>query len=951
MYWELRSKIRSRALIPILRRAIAGRYGWLVLSALTFFKRFGIILAVSRSGLFDPKWYLASYSDVADSGIDPVRHYIDFGASEGRDPSPLFHTTHYQMRNPDVESSGFNPLVHYILYGEIEGRNPNPLFDVAWYYSRHSNLFERRESALLHYLEEGSFEGADPNPLFNSRWYLQTYAEVSSSGMNPLAHYLLQGASRGYRTTPFLLNNLQIWERKGAARSPTVAYKAEIARGRSDLISEIEKFRQIYQSRYFERLNSLVVACDETQLQHIDDCLSCLDSSRLDRMIEGSPLVSVIMAVRNREKLVADAIRSVLDQTYQNFELLICDDDSEDATREVCALFADPRVKLTRLKKRTGAAAARNACVGIAQGEYFAYLDSDNLWHPEFLGIMIAALRQSPGKLIAYANYFDTTISALGAVELRGIIGRPFDYELQLKNPFIDLNSIAHHRALYDTFGGFDDRLEALQDLHLVTKYAWARDALHVCRALNIYQRFEDVQRISDIESARISAIEVINNDLKHFYANGVRSTAPSWLKKVTVLSWDMTRNHFAKAHSVAEALSTHYQVKLISFRFSNAEIFRPLASERRSYELVALSGGKFPVFLETLCDAIEQMSGDVFYAIKPRLTSFGLSLLANCSTETPIFLEVNDLETLLEGKRIGKLHRTFRPEDIHTRLKEAANPQSLIWTQYLETLVTRLPTVFTHNENLNEHYGLKCLFMRNIKSEKVFNPSNFERPKIRKLLNLKDHEKMILFAGTVREHKGVNELVKFVMLHDNYKLFIVYSAETPELDRLRRNLPERVTLLSPRTPFDIASVNMAADAVVLWLDPREAVSHFQMPYKFTDAIAMGTPVIANSISDLSRLSNIVWTVPYADFDALDATLKRIFDNPLERQARSQSGRRLFQKEFTYHTVRQNIDLACNMTEIPSRYEVSEEFREMFFEFCERSGAQTHRIRSLVGRS
>jgi hypothetical protein len=80
------------------------------------------ILLVKSSGLFDEKWYLDEYPDVAAGGTDPVEHYLRFGAAEERDPSAQFSTQFYLRNNPDVAADGVNPLVHYIKFGKAEGR-------------------------------------------------------------------------------------------------------------------------------------------------------------------------------------------------------------------------------------------------------------------------------------------------------------------------------------------------------------------------------------------------------------------------------------------------------------------------------------------------------------------------------------------------------------------------------------------------------------------------------------------------------------------------------------------------------------------------------------------------------------------------------------------------------------------------------------------------------------
>ena len=81
---------------------------------------------VGLNALFDRAWYLNEYQDVANSGIDPVFHYLKYGAGEGRDPGPCFSTVWYLDEYNDVQSAGMNPLVHYLQYGQGEGRLPNP---------------------------------------------------------------------------------------------------------------------------------------------------------------------------------------------------------------------------------------------------------------------------------------------------------------------------------------------------------------------------------------------------------------------------------------------------------------------------------------------------------------------------------------------------------------------------------------------------------------------------------------------------------------------------------------------------------------------------------------------------------------------------------------------------------------------------------------------------------
>lgn len=124
-------------------------------------------------------------------------------------------------------------------------------------------------------------------------------------------------------------------------------------------------------------------------------------SSRTDR-----PLVSVVIPTFNRAELVKRALQSVLGQTYGNLEVLIVDDASTDNTAEVVGVIADPRIRYLRQQKNGGAATSRNIGVQSANGEFVAYLDSDDTWEPEKVARQMAAMlqRPTPSQVVCYTQ-------------------------------------------------------------------------------------------------------------------------------------------------------------------------------------------------------------------------------------------------------------------------------------------------------------------------------------------------------------------------------------------------------------------------------------------------------------------------------------------------------------------------------------------------------------------
>jgi glycosyltransferase involved in cell wall biosynthesis len=111
---------------------------------------------------------------------------------------------------------------------------------------------------------------------------------------------------------------------------------------------------------------------------------------------------SVIMPVYNVEKYLEPAIRSVLAQTFTDFELIIVDDGATDGSAAIYSSFGDPRIRIIKQKNR-GLAGARNTGIRDARGAYIGLLDSDDLWRPEKLARHIAHLEAQPDLGVSYS--------------------------------------------------------------------------------------------------------------------------------------------------------------------------------------------------------------------------------------------------------------------------------------------------------------------------------------------------------------------------------------------------------------------------------------------------------------------------------------------------------------------------------------------------------------------
>lgn len=164
---------------------------------------------ISASGLFDTDYYLTEYPDVAAAGVDPIRHYINHGAGEFRNPSPHFTTRFYAEAYPDVTASGMNPLVHYIKVGKSRNRwashklavQKSGFFDPVYYLMNNPDVGLSGLSPIDHYVTHGWRQWRNPCAAFDLIWYAQIYLR-SNWAIDPLFHYVVTGADKGHKTRP-----------------------------------------------------------------------------------------------------------------------------------------------------------------------------------------------------------------------------------------------------------------------------------------------------------------------------------------------------------------------------------------------------------------------------------------------------------------------------------------------------------------------------------------------------------------------------------------------------------------------------------------------------------------------------------------------------------------------------------------------------------------------------
>lgn len=177
------------------------------------------------------------------------------------------------------------------------------------------------------------------------------------------------------------------------------------------------------------------------------------------------PLVSVVTCTYNRVHLIGETIRSVLQQTLQDFEYIIIDDGSGDNTEEVVRTFNDSRISYYK-HDRTGGhlSRLRNFAHTKCQGEFIAYIDSDDIWAPDKLSLQIKALQENPSSGFSFTDIeiFNKSGTIRSSIYNQSglFIGSVFD--LMLNNKLIICHTtLVLKRSCLETTGPMDETMHS----------------------------------------------------------------------------------------------------------------------------------------------------------------------------------------------------------------------------------------------------------------------------------------------------------------------------------------------------------------------------------------------------------------------------------------------------------------------------------------------------------
>jgi len=181
-----------------------------------------------------------------------------------------------------------------------------------------------------------------------------------------------------------------------------------------------------------------------------------------------APYISILIPLYNKERYIANTIKSVLAQTFTDFEVIVVDDGSTDSSAEIAASFKDKRLRYFK-KENEGVSAARNFAMQLAQGDYYAFLDADDIWKSYHLERIAEAIKQFPhlkvfASLIEAENSKGVYMPVYSNLKNEAIFQTDY-FTASFARSILSGSTTVIHKSIPKTIGVFDTSLKTFEDI------------------------------------------------------------------------------------------------------------------------------------------------------------------------------------------------------------------------------------------------------------------------------------------------------------------------------------------------------------------------------------------------------------------------------------------------------------------------------------------------------
>ena len=209
-----------------------------------------------------------------------------------------------------------------------------------------------------------------------------------------------------------------------------------------------------------------------------------------------NPKISILVRTCQRPSVLRETLISLRNQTYDNFEIVLVEDGEAFSKKMIEEEFSDLNINYYATNKRGGRSQAGNIAMGRATGDYFNFLDDDDLFYADHIETLVRSIERCDEDVSAIYSYaFETPIEIYSRepysyreVYHNSIYRQKFNKLMLCHHNYIPIQSIMFRRELYEKYGGFDTRFDALEDWDLWLRYSLENDFKEVEKTTSVYR-------------------------------------------------------------------------------------------------------------------------------------------------------------------------------------------------------------------------------------------------------------------------------------------------------------------------------------------------------------------------------------------------------------------------------------------------------------------------------
>ena len=183
------------------------------------------------------------------------------------------------------------------------------------------------------------------------------------------------------------------------------------------------------------------------------------------------PFFSVVVPLYNKENFIEATLKSILDQTFIDFEVLIIDDASTDCSLKIVRKWASAKIKIIEHQQNRGLSAARNTGIKMATAKYIAFLDADDCWHPNYLETLVSLINQYPEAQLFATNYLEIYSKNIGLAPKTAIQNTANHFIItdffksSLQQPIYCPSSLCVTKTVFNQVGLYDETITFGEDV------------------------------------------------------------------------------------------------------------------------------------------------------------------------------------------------------------------------------------------------------------------------------------------------------------------------------------------------------------------------------------------------------------------------------------------------------------------------------------------------------